>query len=76
MANPTLDIYQGATLIASNDNWQDTQASAISATGLAPTNTKESAVLLDLAPGAYTMVVRGVNGGTGIGLVEGYDLDQ
>ena len=76
LANPTLDIYQGATLIASNDNWQDTQAAAISATGLAPTNTKESAVLLDLAPGAYTMVVRGLNGGTGIGLVEGYDLDQ
>ena len=76
LANPTLDIYQGSTLIASNDDWQqNTNAAAISATGLAPNNTQESAVLLDLAPGAYTMIVRGKDGTTGIGLVEGYDLD-
>ena len=76
LANPTLDIYQGSTLIASNDDWQqNTNAAAISATGLAPNDTQESAVLLDLAPGAYTMIVRGKDGTTGIGLVEGYDLD-
>lgn len=76
LADPTIDIYQGATVIASNDNWKDTQQAEIAATGLAPTRDNESAVLLTLTPGAYTMVVRGAGGGTGTGLVEGYDLDQ
>ncbi|MGI8956147.1 MAG: DUF4331 domain-containing protein [Chthoniobacterales bacterium] len=76
LADPTLDIYQGSTLIFSNDNWQDTQKDEITATGLAPSNPLEAAVVLDLAPGAYTMVVRGKNGTTGVALVEGYDLDQ
>ncbi len=76
LANPTIDIYQGATLIASNDNWKDTQQTEIAATGLAPSKDNESAVLMTLTPGAYTMVVRGAGGGTGTGLVEGYDLDQ
>ena len=42
--------------------------------GLAPTNPKESALLATLNPGAYTAIVSGVNGATGIGLVEVYDL--
>jgi hypothetical protein len=76
LADPTIDIYQGSTLIASNDNWKDTQEAEITATGLAPTNDLESAVVLSLSPGAYTMIVRGKNGTTGVALVEGYDLDQ
>jgi hypothetical protein len=36
----------------------------------------ESAILISLAPGAYTAIVSGVNGGTGIGLVEVFDLDS
>lgn len=76
LANPTIDIFQGATLVASNDNWKDTQQTEIAATGLAPTNDKESAVLITLTPGAYTAVVRGAGGGSGTALVEAYDLDQ
>ncbi|MBA3606990.1 MAG: DUF4331 domain-containing protein [Chthoniobacterales bacterium] len=76
LADPTLEIYQGSTLIASNDNWQDTQADEITATGLAPSDPLEAAIVLDLAPGAYTMIVRGKNGTTGVAVVEGYDLDQ
>ncbi len=59
-----------------NDNWMDTQKDAIQATGLAPSNDKESAILTDLAPGAYTAIVRGVNGTTGNALVEVYRLTQ
>ncbi|MGI8889260.1 MAG: DUF4331 domain-containing protein [Chthoniobacterales bacterium] len=76
LADPTIEIYQGSTLIVSNDNWRDTQEAEIIATGLAPTKDLESAVVLSLAPGAYTMVVRGAGDTTGIALVEGYDLDQ
>ncbi len=76
LADPTIEVYQGSTLIASNDNWKDDQQAEITATGLAPTNDLESAVILDLAPGAYTTVVRGVNDTTGIALVEAYDLDE
>ncbi|MGI8435886.1 MAG: DUF4331 domain-containing protein [Chthoniobacterales bacterium] len=74
LADPTVEIYQGGTRITQNDNWKDTQQAAIQATGLAPTNDLESAVLIDLAPGAYTMVVRGKGGVSGVGLVESYQI--
>lgn len=76
LADPTLEIYQGSTLILTNDNWKDSQEAEITATGLAPANDAESAIVADLAPGAYTMIIRGKNGTTGVALVEGYDLDQ
>ena len=59
-----------------NDNWMDTDPGAIQATGLAPTNNLESAILVTLSPGAYTAIVRGKNNGVGVGLVEAYDLGQ
>src|SRR5438045_8130999 len=49
---------------------------AIEATGLAPTNDLESAILVTLAPGPYTAIVKGKNNGVGVGLVEAYDLGQ
>ncbi len=75
LADPTLQIVnsQGQT-IASNDDWRTSQQAVIQQAGLAPSNDKESAVLLDLPAGAYTAVVRGFNGGQGVGLVEVYDL--
>lgn len=78
LANPTLQLFQGSNVIASNNDWQTqtdpAQVAAIQATGLAPTRAEESAILVDLAPGAYTMVLRGVGNATGIGLVEGYAI--
>ena len=63
------------TLIATNDNWQsDPNHSEIEANGLAPANLLESATLQTLAPGAYTVIVRGKDPTPGIGLVELYDL--
>ena len=62
-------------MIASNDNWSDAANAQSIDPGLRPTNSLESAILISLAPGAYTAIVRGGNGGTGIGLFEAFDLD-
>ena len=60
-----------------NDNWMDAPNRAeIQATGLAPTNDLESAILVTLDPGQYTAIVKGKNNGVGVGLVEAYDLGQ
>jgi uncharacterized protein (DUF2141 family) len=75
LADPTLELYQDGTLIMSNDNWKDSQQSEIEATGIPPTNDLESAIVATLAPGTYTVILMGQNSGTGIGLVEAYDLD-
>jgi hypothetical protein len=78
MADPTLELHDSAgATIATNDNWQSSaQASEISASGLAPRNPLESAIIATLEPGNYTAIVRGVNNTTGIALVEGYALDS
>ncbi len=78
MRDPYLEIHDSTgKTIASNDNWQDDEAQrlAIAATGVAPTEKKESAVVLTLSPGNYTAIVSGVGDTTGIGLVEVYDLE-
>lgn len=76
LANPVLELhsYYG-TILATNDNWRTDQEVEIAATGIAPSNDLESAIVMTLYPAAYTAIVRGVNNGTGIGLVEVYDLD-
>jgi hypothetical protein len=81
LADPTLELHDsnGSTL-ATNDNWkindqtQQSQESAIRATTIPPVNDLESAIVTTLSPGAYTAVVRGKNNGTGVGLVEVYNL--
>ncbi|PZR74892.1 MAG: hypothetical protein DLM73_06675 [Chthoniobacterales bacterium] len=75
LQDPVIEIYQGSTKIASNDNWKDTDQANITATGLAPTRDAESAIIVTLAPGDYTMVLRGTKNSTGNALVEAYDLD-
>jgi len=78
LADPTLELHDGnGALLQSNDNWQDdpSQASQISASGLAPSSNLESAIIATLQPGNYTAIVRGKNSGQGIALAEIYDLD-
>jgi uncharacterized Zn-binding protein involved in type VI secretion len=78
LQNPTLELHDHTgAVIASNDDWMNApNKQEIIDSGLAPTNNLESAILMSLSPGNYTAIVRGVNNGTGIALVEGYDLDS
>jgi hypothetical protein len=76
LADPTLELHdQTGAIIATNDNWKDTQEAAIVAAGFAPADDKESAIVQRLTPGAYTAIVSGKNNGVGVGLVETYGLD-
>ena len=75
LQNPQLQLFSGSTQIAYNDNWQDSNAAAIQASGFAPSNPLESAIRITLPPGAYTAIVTGVGGGTGVGMVEVYVAD-
>jgi hypothetical protein len=78
LQDPVLELHDSTgALIASNDNWIDaSNKQAISDSGLAPSNNLESAILTNLNPSSYTAIVHGVNNGTGVALVEAYDLDQ
>ena len=77
LADPTLELLDSnGNTLATNNDWQSSsQASQISASGLAPSNPKESAIMATLAPGNYTAIIKGVNNTTGIGMIEVYDLD-
>ena len=76
LANPKLQLFSGSTLIAQNDDWQSaSNVSDIRGTTIPPTNPNESAIVIRLEPGAYTAVVTGADNGTGIALVEVYELD-
>lgn len=71
----TIELYRGSTLVGSNDDWKTTQQAAVAATTFAPTNDKESAIVTTLNPGAYTVIVRGKNNSTGIGLIDAFLID-
>jgi PKD repeat protein len=77
LQDPTLELHdENGVLLLSNDNWKDAPNRAeIEATGLAPSDDRESAILMTLTPANYTSIVRGVNGTTGIGLAEAYKLN-
>ena len=82
LADPTIQLFQGNTLLVSNDNWKvrdsdgSSQQAEIEATTVPPSNDLESAIVATLAPGTYTAVLRGKGGTSGIGVIEAYDLDQ
>lgn len=83
LADPVLELHKPDGTVVTNNNWKDTQQGEIEATMIAPTNDLESAILVTLDPvdpavpgsGAYTAIVKGDNDGTGVALVEVYDLD-
>jgi len=75
LADPTLELHDSTgAVIATNDNWADTQRTDVMASGIPPPNELESAIVRTLSPGAYTALVDGKDGGTGTALVEVYDL--
>ncbi len=77
LADPTLELHDsnGATLV-SNDNWQDgpVSASQLTALGLALSDAHESGIYVSLPPGAFTTILAGKDSGTGVGLVEMYNV--
>ncbi len=76
LANPTIELRDGnGAVLGHNDDWHSgPNAAAIEALQLAPNNPRESATLQVLLPGAYTAIVRGNSDGTGIALLEAYDV--
>ena len=76
LADPTLVLNQGDTMIAVNDNWKSSQRDDIEATSIPPTHDLEAAIIRTLQPGQYTAVLRGQGSSTGVGLMEVFDLGQ
>jgi hypothetical protein len=79
LSDPTLELHQGNTTLATNDNWKtrsdgSSQQAEVEATTIPPANDLESAIVMTLNPGTYTAILSGKNGVTGIGVVEVYDL--
>ena len=79
LADPTIDVYNSSgTKIFSNDNWATqtapATAAAITASGFQPTDSRESALVLTLGAGAYTVIMSGVGNSVGNAIVEVYDL--
>jgi alpha-tubulin suppressor-like RCC1 family protein len=71
LANPQMQLFSGPTQIGSNDNWGNaSNAAQIQSSGFAPLDPLESAIMVTLQPGAYTAIVTGVAGGTGVAIVE------
>jgi predicted outer membrane repeat protein len=76
LQDPTLSLFNSSQQqIGFNDNWAQAANASSIPVNLQPSNALESAILTSLAPGAYTAIVSGLNGGTGLGLVEVFDLD-
>jgi hypothetical protein len=84
LLNPILEIHDSNNAtVATNNDWRVTQVGGlitgdqsgeIGASGVAPSNDLESAIIANLTPGSYTAVVRGANNTTGTGVVDAYDL--
>ncbi len=73
--DPAIEVRDGnGLLVAANDSWRATQEAEISALSIAPADEREAAVVTTVPPGAYTAVVRGADGGTGVALLEIYRL--
>jgi len=75
LADPALTLVDSnGNIVRSNNNWKDTQQAEIQATGKAPPNDLEAAILTTVPAGNYTVILSGNGGGTGIGLVDVYKL--
>jgi hypothetical protein len=75
LANPMLTLVRSSdqAVLATNDDWASApNAADIQAAGLAPGDARESAIMMTLPPGAYTAILSGVGGGTGVGIVAVY----
>ena len=87
LAAPHLDVNSGTTLVASNEGWDKPRAGAATAAQITaaaasvgafalPAGSADTALLLQLSPGSYTVNLSGVNGTTGDVLAEVYDVSK
>jgi hypothetical protein len=81
LLNPTLTVVRSSdsVVMGTNDDWQNqppATVSMIQASGFQPNHAQEPALILALAPGAYTAIVSGVNNTTGVGLVGLFEVDH
>ena len=72
--NPAISLFSGTTLMTSNDDWASSQASAIRASGYAPSDSSEAAIIANLVPGTYTVHLSGDH--AGVALAEAYFLEE
>jgi hypothetical protein len=76
LQDPVIELHKAdGSILQANDNWKDTQQAAIEQTGIPPALDVESALVATLDPGAYTVILSGKGGTSGIGLVEVFDLE-
>ena len=77
LKDPKLEVYQGSNLIAENDDWALGLATAFAKVGAfaLPSQSRDAAITLTLQPNAYTVHVKGLDGGSGEAIIEIYDLD-
>ena len=76
LQDPTLELHQGSSVIASNDDWQDTPNVGQIPTGFEPADPRDSVIIATLSPGPYTVVQAAKDVAGGIGLLEIYDIDS
>ena len=79
LANPTITLVRSSdqATLATSDDWQSAaNAADLTAAGFAPSNALEAAILIDLAPGAYTAIVSGVGNGTGVSVIGVYEVSN
>lgn len=80
LPNPRLKIYSGATVIAENDDWDGSSAMTDLFDKVGAfrfdVGSREAAILVELPPGGYTVIIEGVNGATGVALVEVYEVPE
>jgi hypothetical protein len=75
LSDPTLEMHdQNGVIVASNNDWKDTQRIEIETSGIAPGDDRESAIIGNFTPGQYTAIVRGATNSTGVALLEIYHL--
>jgi hypothetical protein len=75
LADPVVEVRDAdGVLLAVNDNWAETQAADIEEAALAPADPLDAATIIEVPPGAYTAMLRGADGATGVGVLEIYKL--
>jgi hypothetical protein len=74
LQDPVLELHDSTGAVTVNNDWRTNQETEIQQTGLAPSDSRESAIIATLAPGNSSVIIKGSNDSTGIGVVEVYDL--